>query len=83
MNGIHGGNLASLVSKKINRTQMGIVGAGMATVAGLFVAGVAYRQRRSRQAEAVLAEVPAEHPEATYEAIYEEVLYAPIPKQAS
>jgi hypothetical protein len=42
-----------------NNNNMGIIGAGMAAVAGLFIAGMVYKVRRAGQeVDTVVAEVP-------------------------
>jgi hypothetical protein len=63
-----GGEAPSLSSTRLdsdnadtNNNNMGIIGAGMAAVAGLFVAGMVYKARRAgQQADTVVAEVPQE-----------------------
>lgn len=73
----------SLFSKKLDLNTMGIAGAGIATVAGLFAAGMAYKSRYATTADVVLSEVPIEHPEVPSDANSDEFLYPPTPEAAS
>lgn len=43
-----------------NKNPIGIIGAGMVAVAGLFVAGMVYKARRAKQGDTVVAELPHE-----------------------
>lgn len=48
-------------SRDTNNNNMGIIGAGMAAVAGLFIAGMVYKVRRAGQeVDTVVAELPQE-----------------------
>ena len=70
-------------SKKLGLNPMAIAGAGIATVAGLFAAGIAYKSRYATTADVVLSEVPLEHPEVPSDANSDEFLYPPTPEEAS
>lgn len=63
-----GGDAPTLSSTELddstdtNNNTMGIIGAGMAAVAGLFIAGMVYKVRRAGQeVDTVVAEVPQEN----------------------
>lgn len=77
------GDAPTLTAKKLNLAKMGILAAGMATVAGITAAGIAYKVRRASQTDAVASEVPMEHPEVESDSLAGEVLYAPIAQETS
>jgi len=69
------GNFSSLVTKNLGFNQIGVAGAGIATLAGLLAAGMAYKARRSH--DAIVSETTPEQLEVAVEAVSDEVLYVP------
>lgn len=75
---VNSGNSPTLTDNKLDfTTKMAIAGVGITAVAGVVAAGVVYKARRARLADAAIADAPVEHPEVSSDVTVEEVLYAP------
>lgn len=72
---------SSFISKPFDFNKMGIAGAGIAGVAGIFAAGMVYKARRSRLTDAAVAQVSIEPSEFSSDTVEEVVLYAPNPEE--
>ncbi len=79
------GTPSGLVAKKLNPTKLGIAAAGMASVAGLFAAGMAYKARRAGFLDPVTGEVAPEESlqDSSSIAIPQEALSSPSSEEAS
>jgi len=71
------GNSPTQVSKKLDFAKLAIAGAGIATVGGLFAAGMSYKARLSEEANATTDETPVLHPEVSADTSFEELLFPP------
>lgn len=73
------------VAKKFDPTKLGIAAAGMASVAGLFAAGMAYKARRTGKLQPVTGDVAPEDAlqDSPAIAISQDALSAPTSKDAS
>lgn len=74
----------TLISKKLDwMAKMAIVGAGIASLGGLFAASMAYKASVAAKKYTAIAEVSGEHPEVPAELNCEELLYPPTSDSSS
>lgn len=77
INSVNSANSPSLISNKLNFPKLAIAGVGIATVAGLFAAGMSYKSRLTNQADATNAEANVVHPEVPIDTNSADLLFPP------